>query len=490
MRRAAVVGLLALVGSAAGADQAVRTESFDRDPGWEGFRNRLAPDSAPLVVQDFGYSPTAFAGRAKGEVGGQVWRSNTPAYYAAVIGRKTLGDKLTASGTFAVIRSGGSSGAFFGWFDADQPGTGRPLSSLGLYLDGEATGCRFGVFVVSGSNRTVGAWVTPFIPGKFKPTPVRSDGTRYAWTLAYDPAANGGRGRVAVTIRGPGEKPEAWEGKEVAVDLPERLRLDGATFDRFGLMNLQRAGHGLTAYFADLTLDSKPIDLAADPKWDGRGNRVKYRDRERPGAHDFGFSKDTAYAGGKPGEVGGLFWRTEKGHGYYAAKVGPLSLDDRLEAGGRVVLRAGAPDSDMAFGWFDSARAKGSPPGQAGPFVGVTVGGPSRVGHCFLPAYMTAKGAHGGANPDKGPALRPGVAYTWSLVYDPKGGGGAGSLRLTLEPTGDPSGRAVADLTLGLGHRAEGGRLDRFGVFTGTPGGGPLKVYLDDLRFTAARGGK
>jgi len=39
----------------------------------------------------------------------------------------TLNDKLSASGTFALTGSAGSSGVFFGWFDGDQAG-GRETS--------------------------------------------------------------------------------------------------------------------------------------------------------------------------------------------------------------------------------------------------------------------------------------------------------------------------------------------------------------------------
>src|SRR5262245_30077340 len=85
--------------------QAVRTESFDKDPGWEGHNNRIVPDRLPTVTQDFGYSKTNFAGQAAGELGGQVTRASEPAYYADDIGRVTLDDKLSASGTFALTKT-------------------------------------------------------------------------------------------------------------------------------------------------------------------------------------------------------------------------------------------------------------------------------------------------------------------------------------------------------------------------------------------------
>lgn len=45
----------------------LKTETFNRDPGWEAFNNRMKPDPKDLrtVVQDFGYSQTNFAGGDK-----------------------------------------------------------------------------------------------------------------------------------------------------------------------------------------------------------------------------------------------------------------------------------------------------------------------------------------------------------------------------------------------------------------------------------------
>ncbi len=55
----------------------LRTERFDKDPsgkdpggknpGWEGLNNRIVPTRLPTVTQDFGYSPTSFAGKEKGK---------------------------------------------------------------------------------------------------------------------------------------------------------------------------------------------------------------------------------------------------------------------------------------------------------------------------------------------------------------------------------------------------------------------------------------
>src|SRR5437764_7552098 len=94
-----IVALVAGVGASDDQPKTIlKAENFDKDPGWEGFNNRVVPEKVPTVVQDFGYSATGFAAREKGELGGRVTRASEPAYYAEKIGAKTLDDKLSAAG--------------------------------------------------------------------------------------------------------------------------------------------------------------------------------------------------------------------------------------------------------------------------------------------------------------------------------------------------------------------------------------------------------
>ncbi|HEY7331002.1 MAG TPA: hypothetical protein VH592_25420 [Gemmataceae bacterium] len=472
----------------------LKTEPFDRDPGWEAHNNRIVPKEYPTIVQDFGYTKTNFAGKSPGELGGQVWRASEPAYYAAKIGPKTLDDKLSASGTFAFTKTSGGAGVFFGFFRAEQPGAGgRPVSSLGLDFDCEPGGARLAVRLITGKNQSCGTFITPFIPGKFRPTPIHNDGSRYTWKLDYDPQAAAGRGRFTFTLRSDVHKPGELEKPDLpeshrqearrrfpstttfSVDLPEGYKQQGTRFDHFGLMNLMKAGGRATIYLDDLQYDGHSEDFGRDPNWDAHRNRIRYQATDVGGAHNFGFS-NTNHAGGKPGEIGGTFWRSGK-YGYYADRVGPLTLDDGLEASGKVVLKVGAPDSDMFLGWFNSAN-KDKSPTEAGNFLGVHVGGPTRVGHYFHPAFTTAKGTKGLA--PGGPVLEPNKVYNWSLIYDPLAEEGQGAIQVTL-------GKESVKLVLKKGIKAQGAQFDRFGLLTSNIGGQVVKIFLDDLKYTTGR---
>jgi hypothetical protein len=434
----------------------LKTEHFDRDPRWEGFRNRIRPFAPALVTQAFGFSPTGFAG-APGEIGGQVWRSTTPACYADAISPRTLDDTLAASGTLALVKSSGGSGVFFGWFNARRQGF-RPVNFLGFRLDGEPEGATLH------ADYTTGTWKAAGLNTRLAILP---DGARHTWTLAYDPDANDGRGAVAFTLDGGGPH---------VLDLMPGHKAEGAAFDRFGLFNVQIPGGPMTVYFDDVRYDGQAADFAADPGWEGLRNRATFRDPEPEDSQNFGFSL-TDFAGGKPGEVGGTFWRTEPElphDGYYADRVGPLTLDDTLYARGKVAFTRGSSDSGMYLGWFN-ASARDEPPQN---FLGVIVEGPSRVGHYFRLRYGTAGG--GAGDSQAGPVIRPdGEPHEWTLLYDPSANGGNGRIRATLDG-------APVSLDLEPEHRAQGAAFDRFGLFTMRRGGHHMTIYFDDLTYTAA----
>jgi hypothetical protein len=283
-------------------------------------------------------------------------------------------------------------------------------------------------------------------------------------------------------------RPDYDGGKPFVVDLPPGFKQEGATFDRFGLMNTVKEGDAVKIYFDDLKYDGKTEDFAKDPQWEGIGNRVQLQEGTPTGFHDFGFSAGTHFAGGSPGEMTGIFWRLTKGYGYYADRIGPLTLNDPLEASGKLMLKLGTPDSEMAFGWFNSSQREIPKEhmkneghlDKTDNFLGVYLAGPSRLGRCMLPSIVTAKGTKVVFKEvDQSPKPTPGQVYDWSLKYDPAAHGGKGAFTVTL---GKESATLIVDEKL----RAEGATFDRFGFFP-SGGGGMVQISFDDLKYTASR---
>jgi hypothetical protein len=459
----------------------LQSQAFDTDPHWDSSRNRQAPDK--IAHQDFGYSPsTNFAGQAKGEIGGHIQRSTIPAYYAESISPKTLDDKLGFSGTFAVPERS-AAGICFGFFNShQQDGSGRPVQSLILDIGFKSAGGHLAIHLINSANQSCGTMVTPVI----KPKPrgsdasqrlaLRPDGTRYSFNLTYDPAANSNNGQVHFMVHSNSKAPGSFEDKDFTLDLPPGFKQQNATFDRFGLLNIMKSGGTATIYFDDLTYNGKSEDFSSDPHWTESGNRGDFTEKDQVGVQNFGYSPDTQFASGKSkGEVGGSFWRSEEHWAFYADKIpAPLNLNDRLEAHGKIILLVGAPDSACHFGFFSNNDKEASPVHTAN-FLGVSIGGPTRIGHYFSPFYIDSVG--NSAHLKSAPVLVPNKPHDFSLVYDPAGNNNQGALTVTLD-------QESTTLNLKPSARSDGASFDHFGLLTSGPGGQMVKLFLDDLRYT------
>ncbi len=446
----------------------VATEDFSHDPNWDG-RNQTPPDSHRRTIeQDFGFSSTRHAGGEAGEIGGRVSRSVRPATYARSVFNRTLNDRLSASGRFAVTKSEGGSGVLIGWFNFASRGWRTP-NSLVFRIDGEDG--HFRVFFEYGTNNWKTGGGTTF-EGRYQTTSTPmfvADGTPHRWRLDYDPLGAEGRGEIIFTL----------DDHTYRAALAPGHKTDGAIFNRFGILNQQTVGEGMTIYLDDVVIDGRHYDFASDPNWEGVGNRVRFDGGLTRAIHDFGF-RDSAHAGGKAGEIGGFVWRIEsmlpERAFFYAAPIEALTLDIGLVASGRISLHSAAADSAVLIGWFNSHTAAGAPPAN---FVGVLIEGPSRIGHYFRPVYATSEGQ--GVVKPTGPLIRPDArSRTWHIHYDPTAADGQGVVRVTLE-------EETVELELGAGARQANAALNRFGVVSWHRGGHHVELYLDDLSFTAAR---
>ncbi len=451
----------------------VANEQFAADPDWDGFRNRLLPESPRIVRQDFGYRRTNHAGgKRSGEIGGFAQRSSTSATYARRIAPKTLEDRLSAAGKMSVRTAEGASGVMIGWF-RDTPQGWRTPNSLGMRIDGN--GGKYWVFYEYGTQgwRTGGAGA--FEGEQYQKTrtpPFPADGAVHDWAIDYDPAAAAGQGQITFRI------------DERTYQLPLALghRADGAMFNRFGIWNVQTPGNGVEFYFDDLSVDGRLDTFDDDPQWEASGNPAEFNERIIRPYHDFGYSP-TKYAGGAVGEIGGVVFRDER-PAFYAANAGRLSLDDALSASGKLALRKAASDSGFYIGWFDSSAKRNNETPESSQrqksYLGVLIEGPSRIGHYFRPGYgaSDASGSTAGETTNDGrrwPVIYPdGRVHTWSIRYEPSG---AGRIELSYDGQAYP-------MDLKPGHKKIGATFDRFGIFNMQSGGHHVELYLDDVSFS------
>jgi hypothetical protein len=279
-------------------------------------------------------------------------------------------------------------------------------------------------------------------------------------------------------------------GEELVMVLDPGHKADGATFNRFGFLNvLKSADGGGELWVKDLEVNGARVSLDSDPRWEGKNNRRTYQTLNIRPVFDFGYSA-THHAGGAAGEIGGLLFRGDERYperlAYYGGDVGDLSLKDGLEASGKVVLRRGVTDSTILFGYFHSAdsirRSDAQKFGVPENFIGWAIEGPSSQGFYFYPVYGLDKDSEGevGAYAKDPPRIYPdGKPHDWTMRYEPQTQGG-GRIVLTLD------GKSIEQRIPG-NHQSIGARFNRFGFVTTHIDGNGQEVFVDDLTYTTAR---
>jgi len=259
-------------------------------------------------------------------MGGLVQRSTVPAFYLDRIEPKTLDDKLSASGAF-VVKSivSGSGGMLFGWFNSEQlQGSGDP-SSFGMLLIFEKNGGRISVRMHNRLNQTCGTFVTPYIPGRYRPTQSnRERATTGNWTMIRKPNHGDGQFQYSIRRLDSSVPVDDFEDLVFTVNLRPGFKKEGAVFDRFGLTNARKTGGTVEIYFDDLHYSGKSEDFSKlSASWEGSGNRGEFKETIQAGAQDFGWSPETSIAGGAPGEVGGCSGGQNKSTGGTPTASGP-----------------------------------------------------------------------------------------------------------------------------------------------------------------------
>jgi hypothetical protein len=481
LARLTLSALLLAAGLMAHAAAAERTASFDQDPGWDG-RNNRSPAAEPRQIrQDFGFSRTAHSGGKAGEAGGRITAAAEPAYYAKKIPNRTFADPLTASGTLAC--EDGGFHALLGFFNAGTLNDWRTPSSLAIRLNGR--GDHFFAYVeyatskwrAGGDNPGGFSTITDAATGRKQLRGFKSGGVPHRWTLKYDPKGNSGTGSIAVTI----------DDETAICHLDPGHQADGATFNRFGLLNVMKsADDGTNVWLDDVTIQGETESFDRDPGWEGRGNRRTYMTRNIRPAFDFGYSR-TRYAGGKSeGELGGLVFRGDCRYpdrmASYGDRVGPLTLAKPLRASGRICLRRGVSDSTSLLGFYHSAdsmqRNDSQSNGLPANFLGVMIEGPSREGFLLRSAVRPGQGDSTFSSDVGGSHILPdGTAHSWSVEFIPATSS-RGILKVTLDGKTQTTEFSISEA-----------RFDRFGIVTTWVDGNAQDIYFDDLTYTARQEG-
>ncbi len=226
-------------------------DDFAHDPKWEGLNNRREYTTADVRPRfDFGYCSTNYAGGlAAGELGGLVFRGDCRykqrlAAFGDRLATLTLDKPLKASGRIAQRRGVTDSTVLLGFYHCEDSlevnpsqSSGLPKCFLGIAIEGPS---REGFFVypayrVRGKGEGNAG-------GRDRPR-ILPDGKSHQWSLAYEPDAVGGRGRITLKM----------DGKSVSLDLGAGHRKTGPQFNRFGLVTTWIDGNGQRIYFDDLT---------------------------------------------------------------------------------------------------------------------------------------------------------------------------------------------------------------------------------------------
>lgn len=464
------LGLVLVLCSALGAEH-LRTTTFDTDPGWDGHNNRIADQPGRETVQRMGYSATNHAGGAPGEVGGVIQTAAERAYYAKALPHPLMfNDQISASGTLAFTEGHATGPVLIGFFNHDNSYGWRSRNSLAIRIDGRGDVLHAHIEYCTDRYRAGAGAIAQRDPvtERFTMDEFPAGGT-HTWSFDYDPNAADGAGAATFT----------FDDKTATMGLDGDHKKDGAIFDRFGLFNVMKSSDNRAEVYLDnVTINGEKDTFDADPHWVSDGNPAEYRARIVRPWFDFGYSA-TNFAGGKPGEMGGVVFRGDhrfdNTKSFYGDRTAELTLKAPLHARGRVSLMRGVSDSGTLIGWFHAEKSlqngtdKSTIPQD---FLGVFVEGPSREGFLFRPAYRVHGEDNGVA---AGPYILPDSSrHQWTLDFEP-----GPPARITVSLDGESVSLPIPDEQL-----AQGASFNRFGIITTQIDGNLEIIYFDDLTYT------
>jgi hypothetical protein len=226
----------------------------------------------------------------------------------------------------------------------------------------------------------------------------------------------------------------------------------------------------LPAAERDQTFDVDPV-----PSWDGHNNRPAGDPREV--VQDFGY-RETKNSTATRGEIGGII--TPAGEAaWYAAKLAPLTFNDKFSASGTMVVPVGG--GNTLVGFFNPATTK---EWRTANSLVWRINGRGEIFHAHF-EYMTKKWRAGagiiGRYDQEADRMHPvenrsgDIIYPWSLEYNPHGKNGNGIITAKL---GTHSAACMVTSEL----REDGALFTHFGILNvikSVDGSG--RLFLGDL---------
>jgi hypothetical protein len=196
-----------------------------KDPAWESHGNREKFEDHDIAgFQNYGFSNT-------GVLGGTVWRSERPSFYADNIGKLSLANPLKISGTLAFNVGAPDSGCYLAFFNADKLKQFKRENILGIQIEGPS---RVGHYIRPVLYTSTGAKCIPET-GPIVPL----DNKPHKFALEFDPTAK--------------KLTRTYDDKTQSIDIPEKLLKEETTFDHFGLFPGMAGGSQVVLSFDNLT---------------------------------------------------------------------------------------------------------------------------------------------------------------------------------------------------------------------------------------------
>jgi hypothetical protein len=165
-----------------------------------------------------------------------------------------LNDRLTASGKITADDFSVDAGVMLGWFNSNEQDW-PPSNFVGVYMDSLSDTGRFFTPMYGTATGSAGSAGAPFLL-------LPPDGQSRQWSIDYDPNGAGGLGTIKVGLN----------GQFRTITLAPGQKAQGATFNRFGLFNMQdNNGKHSVIYLDDIRYTTSlplPGDVNLDDKVD------------------------------------------------------------------------------------------------------------------------------------------------------------------------------------------------------------------------------